>query len=216
MVAAKAATVQKLNMRAARKGADVSLGRIGQAATVLEHAPDLADAVLAGSRPLRLPATGTHNPGARPGRIPRRAAIPAPASSPRTGNDEGRSQPMTEPPALRLIPTDPALHTFELLAQWRRFMAMALGYAPATVKSYTYYLLGLEAHILPRTLPGGHRGRPAGVPPDLRRQGDRPLVGHQGHALVLLLGRRSRGDTGQPGREAEGAQAQGGPGAVPV
>jgi ParB-like chromosome segregation protein Spo0J len=52
MVAAKARLVSNHSTRAAAHGADVSQARVAQAATVLEHAPDLADAVVAATKPL--------------------------------------------------------------------------------------------------------------------------------------------------------------------
>lgn len=44
--------VSKQTQRSAAEQAGLTAGRVGQAATVLEHAPDLADAVLGGSRSL--------------------------------------------------------------------------------------------------------------------------------------------------------------------
>lgn len=52
MIAAKAGLVSKQTQRAAAAASGVNAGRIGQAAVVLDHAPDLADAVVAGTRSL--------------------------------------------------------------------------------------------------------------------------------------------------------------------
>lgn len=52
MVAAKAGRVHKMNTRSMAKDAKVSLGRIGQANTVIDHASDLVELVLAGTTSL--------------------------------------------------------------------------------------------------------------------------------------------------------------------
>jgi ParB-like chromosome segregation protein Spo0J len=52
MIAARARSVSGQSVRDLSKTSGLSTGRIGQAAVVLTHAPDLADAVLAGAKPL--------------------------------------------------------------------------------------------------------------------------------------------------------------------
>jgi hypothetical protein len=49
MVAAKARLVSKQDIRSVAKQSGLNAGRVGQAATVVEHAPDLVDAVIAGA-----------------------------------------------------------------------------------------------------------------------------------------------------------------------
>lgn len=53
---------------------------------------------------------------------------------------------------LRLIRRDRGLDTFELIADWRRFLADARGQAPATIRTYTHYLFDLQAAMLPKPL----------------------------------------------------------------
>jgi site-specific recombinase XerD len=59
---------------------------------------------------------------------------------------------MSERAGLSLIRTDPAVHTFQLLADWRRFATVALQYKPATIRTYTHYLLDFQTFLLPRVL----------------------------------------------------------------
>jgi hypothetical protein len=49
MVAAKARLVSKQDIRSVAKQSGLNAGRVGQAATVAEHAPDMVDAVIAGA-----------------------------------------------------------------------------------------------------------------------------------------------------------------------
>lgn len=49
MVAAKARLVSKQDIRSVAKQSGLNLGRVGQASTVVEHAPDFVDAVIAGA-----------------------------------------------------------------------------------------------------------------------------------------------------------------------
>lgn len=54
---------------------------------------------------------------------------------------------------VKLLRRDSAVETFQLVAEWRSFLADALHRSERTIRQYSHYLLDLQGYLVPKPLP---------------------------------------------------------------